>query len=108
MADWLKRTYERLFDDGSGEMKICRGKVHDYLGMNLDFSVPGEVKITMIPYVTKIVDMFTQFDQTHSTAATPAAEHLFKVNDDAKSLSDYDKTVFHNFVAKCLFLTKRA
>ncbi len=23
MADWLKKTYERLFDDGSGEMKIC-------------------------------------------------------------------------------------
>jgi hypothetical protein len=23
MADWLKSTYEQLFDDGSGEMKIC-------------------------------------------------------------------------------------
>jgi hypothetical protein len=46
MADCLKKTYERLFDDGSGEMKICRGKVHDYLGMTLDFTVPGEVKIT--------------------------------------------------------------
>jgi hypothetical protein len=29
MADWLKSTYERLVDDGSGEMKICRGKIHE-------------------------------------------------------------------------------
>ena len=73
MADWLKKTYERLFDDGSGEMKICRGKVHDYLGMCLDFTVPGEVKITMIPYVKEIVQQFSEYDNSQSTAATPAA-----------------------------------
>ena len=49
MADWLKSTYEWLFDDGSGEMKICLGKIHEYLGMTLDFTVDGKVKITMIP-----------------------------------------------------------
>ena len=51
MADWLKSTNERLFDDGSGELKICRGKIHEYLGMTLDFTIDGEVKITMISYV---------------------------------------------------------
>jgi hypothetical protein len=108
MADWLKSTYERLFEDGSGEMKICRGKIHEYLGMTLDFTVPGEVKITMIPYVKEIVHQFTEYDNSESTAATPAAEHLFKVNDETTPLSERQATVFHNFVAKCLFLTKRA
>jgi hypothetical protein len=108
MADWLKSTYERLFEDGSGEMKICRGKIHEYLGMTLDFTVPGEVKITMIPYVKEIVNQFTEYDNSESTAATPAAEHLFKVNDETTPLSERQATVFHNFVAKCLFLTKRA
>ena len=44
MAKWLRKTYERLFKDSSGNMELCRGKVHDYLGMNLDYIIKGEVK----------------------------------------------------------------
>jgi hypothetical protein len=62
----------------------------------------------MIPYVKEIVKLFAEYDGSNSTAATPAAEHLFKVNDDAESLDQDLMTVYHNFVAKCLFLTKRA
>ena len=47
MSMWLQKTYERLFDDGPGAMKLKRGKIHEYLGMQLDFSVAGQVKITM-------------------------------------------------------------
>ena len=36
MAAWLKNTYERLFKDGSGAMKLNRGMIHEYLGMTLD------------------------------------------------------------------------
>ena len=43
MEKWLRKTYKRLFKDGSGKMKLCRGKVHDYLGMNLDYSIKGDV-----------------------------------------------------------------
>jgi hypothetical protein len=53
MTEWLKSTYERLFDDGSGGMTISRGKIHDYLGMTLNFTVPCEVKITMMDYTSK-------------------------------------------------------
>mgnify|MGYP000055058244 CR=1 FL=1 len=108
MANWLKKTYERLFDDGSGKMKICRGKIHEYLGMTLDFTVSGQVRVTMLPYVKEIVDLFTQYDNSTSITATPAAEHLYTVTDKAVPLDEDQKTVFHNYVAKCLFLTKRA
>ena len=57
----------------------------------------------MIPYVKEIVE-----DNSKSTAATPVAEHLFKVNKDADSLTEGQMSIYHNFVAKCLFLTKRA
>ena len=60
MADWPKSTYERLFEDGSGEMQITRGKKLEYLGMTLDFNIPGELKITMISYVKEIVELFSQ------------------------------------------------
>ena len=39
MEKCLRKTYERLFKDGSGKMKLCRGKVHDYLGMSLEFTI---------------------------------------------------------------------
>ena len=108
MADWLKSTYERLFEDGSGQMQIARGKIHEYLGMTLDFTIRGELKITMIPYVKEIVKLFSEYDKSTSIAATPAAEHLFKVNEDSEPLTQRQMTIYHNFVAKCLFLTKRA
>jgi hypothetical protein len=108
LMDWLKSTYERLFDDGSGAMQVSRGKVLEHLGMTLDFAVPGEVKITMIPHVKEIIKLFAEHDKSLSHANTPAAEHLFKVNEDAVRLDEREATIFHNFVAKCLFLTKRA
>ena len=36
---WMRKKYECLFKDGSGKMKLCRGKVHDYLSMNLDYTI---------------------------------------------------------------------
>ena len=58
MVKWLKKKYEYLFNDGLGAIKACHGKIHDYLGMNLNFSVLGEVKIMMIPYVKDIMTTF--------------------------------------------------
>ena len=108
MAEWLKKTYQRLFSDGSGAMEITRGKTHEYLGMTLDFTIKGQVKITMIPYVKEIVELFKKHDDSDRHANTPAAEHLFQINEQATPLSQHQATVFHNFVVKCLFLTKRA
>jgi hypothetical protein len=103
MADWLKATYERLFDDGSGKMQISRGKIHEYLGMTLDYSTPGQVSIIMIKYIEEILQLYSEHDNNNSTAKTPAAEHLFKVNEEAPSLTQDQATIFHNFVAKCFF-----
>jgi hypothetical protein len=57
-----------------------RGKVHDYLGMTLDFSTPGQVTITMIDYI-KMICMDLPKDMIGS-AATPAVNHLFQIDDE--------------------------
>ena len=62
----------------------------------------------MLPYVKEIVNDFTKQTGDTKTAVTPAADHLFKIDQDAKPLSEEMGKVFHNFTAKCLFLTKRA
>jgi hypothetical protein len=47
MIKYLRREYESIFEDGSGAMTVSRGKVHKYLGMTLDYTVRGRVKISM-------------------------------------------------------------
>ena len=67
--------------------------------MPLDFNTPRELKTTMIPYVKEIVELFSQYDNSKFTAATPAAKHLFKVNEDAASSED---AIFHwRFETRC-------
>jgi len=51
---WLQAEYESIFDDGSGVMKVHRGKVHKYLGMSLDFSHKGQCHVTMHDYLDGI------------------------------------------------------
>jgi hypothetical protein len=51
MIGYLWQEYESIFEDGSGAMTVSRGKIHKYLVMTLDYSVPGQVKITMLEYV---------------------------------------------------------
>ena len=55
---WLCEEYKSVFTDGSGKMKVARGKVHTYLGMKFDFSTPKIVKITMLKYVDEIVELW--------------------------------------------------
>ncbi len=84
-----------------------RGKVHDYLGMTLDFSSPGQAKILMIDYIEKMLEeMPINFD---GEAPTAAANHLFEVNEKNPVMLDEETaTMFHLNVAKLLFLCKRA
>ena len=41
MAKWQKETYEIIFEDTSGKVKVYRGKINKYLGKTLDFLAPG-------------------------------------------------------------------
>jgi hypothetical protein len=119
--DWLRRDYESIFEDGSGEMTVHTGQVHKYLGMTLDFTTKHQVKITMIDYVKDIVnawdkavsktdaDGFTLVKSKSSKKGRSAApEDLFKVDEDSEKLSPTQATAFHNLVAKALYLVKRA
>jgi hypothetical protein len=61
-------------------MRVSRGKRHDYLGMDLDFTVKGEVQVTMIPFLKGIITYF--LEEITGTATSPAASHLFDVRPD--------------------------
>lgn len=109
IIELLRRDYESIFEDGSGKMKISRGKVHIYLGMKFDFSVKGQVQISMLDYVEEIILAFEKADPNAKGTKTSAAPvNLFVVNEDSEKLSTERQVQFHNLVAKTLFATKRA
>ena len=72
MIQWMEPEY--------GEMNGSRGKIHDYLGMWLDYSIPGEVRIYVEEYLMGVLDDFPE-DITE-TPETPVASNLFNVRDD--------------------------
>jgi hypothetical protein len=85
---------------------VTRGTLHDYLGMTLDYSIDGKIMILMIDYIQAMLDELpTDMD---GEAATPAASHLFEVNDKAIPLDKETAELFHHLTAKLLFLCKRA
>ena len=54
--------------------------------MDLDYSVPGKVEISMIKYLHKIIQGFPEVIK--GSAVTPVVDHLFQVREnwDAKLL----------------------
>ena len=62
MIRWLRQEYESIFEDGLGQMMVSRGKVHKYLGMTLDYTIRGQVKITMLDYIEEILTAFNKAD----------------------------------------------
>ena len=83
-----------------------RGKVHEYLGMTIDFSEDGKVKFSMIDYVQKMLDSLPE--DMGGESITPASNHLFEVNPEAVRLDEATSELFHHNTAKLLFLCKRA
>jgi hypothetical protein len=73
VIDWLKEIY-------GDNMHVSRGLVHEYLGMTLDYTVKGEVKITMVDYLKGLIGDFPEV--IDETAPTAASEHLFDVCPD--------------------------
>jgi hypothetical protein len=82
------------------------GPKFDYLGMEMDYSTPGEVSVTMeeserdawTPYATEV---------NEKTAVTPAANNLFAPS-NGKTLGDEEAELFHSTVATLLYIAKRA
>ena len=79
---WVRDKYEDFT-----KVKPSRGKKHDYLAMLLDYSTPGVVKIDMSDYIRKILKEFQYLKEVGTTGAkTPAAEYLFKTNEECDIL----------------------
>ena len=65
---WLEAKY----GDDEYKVKVVKGKKHDYLGMIIDYTQPGKVKIDVTYYVKKMLDDFPV--ELKENVQTPASE----------------------------------
>jgi hypothetical protein len=73
--------------------------------MNIDFSIKGEVRITMYDYVEKLIRQLPS--DMIGRQKTTAAEYLFRTGTNGVLLNAKDKETFHNLTAKTLWLSQR-
>ena len=67
-----------------GELTVRRGKIHDYLGMTLDFLSKGKFIINMEAYLDEVLgDLPKDMD---GMVSTPAADYIFKTQDNVVKL----------------------
>ena len=109
--------YESIFKDGSGVMKVNRGKIHKYLGMSLDFSEKEQCCVTMHDYLDGILEAFDLAMKEHGNGyltvgkccfkTSAAPDNLFVINDNCEKVSNKTAAAFHTVVAKTLYVTKR-
>jgi hypothetical protein len=109
MIEYLRQEYESIFDEGSGAMTVSRGKIHKYLGMTLDYTVRGQVKITMFDYADEIITAFDKAEpKGDGTKSSAAPDSLFKIGKSCKKFKQDKAVEFRNLVAKTWYATKRA
>jgi hypothetical protein len=84
---------------------MSKPSVATYLGMILNFSIPGILQVDMTPYFKSMIEEFPE--KLSGKTKTPWNENLFKVDPDSKHLETKQAKVFHTFVMKGMFLCKR-
>jgi hypothetical protein len=98
-------------------MKVHRGKVNKYLGMSLDFFHKGQCHVTTYDYLDRILLAFDAAVKKHGDGftpvtrqrfKTPAPDNLFVVNEDCEKFLEAVSADFHTFLAKTLYVLKRA
>jgi hypothetical protein len=84
-------------------MTVSKGNLHNYLCITLDYTVRGQVKITMFDYVDEILSAFdTAEPKGGGTKTSAAPDSLFKVDENCEKLEQDKAVEFHNLVAKTL------
>ena len=90
------------------KLEETKGLVHDYLGLTIDFSLPGKVVFSMFDYLEDIV-VETPLDlKMGPRHKTPASGKLFNVNKNSPLFCQEKAELFHWLVARLLFASKRA
>ena len=100
---WLNKKYGE-----QSPVTSHRGKVHDYLGMTLNFSEKGKVIIDVTDYAKSMLQTFSIKFTDQDKVDYPSKEDLLEVDQDSPELDKTRHDEYRSTVAKALFMGKRA
>ena len=104
--DDFYQSLEKMYGNPSvARVKATRGKTHEYLATKLDYTTDGKVKVDMKDYINNMIE---EFPEELPNTTCPWNESLLKTKENDIKLPKVKKEMFHTFVAKSLFLSKRA
>lgn len=83
------------------------GKIHDYLGLQINYSLPGKVVLSMFEYLENIV-MEAPADLKPNNCNYLCNANLFQVNKTSPKLDPETTELFHRLVVRLLFAAKRS
>ena len=100
----------KLLDEGHGEndpLTVTRGKIHEHLGMTLDFRTKGSVAFAQYDATKKYwCSLPTELRGEYKSVPVP--ENLFKVDEDLPRIDAKLKNDYHTATAKCLHFSQRS
>ena len=88
-------------------LTVMRGKVHEYLGMTIDFRIKLQVAFTQYDNIKKLFNDLPEDMKTGGLKHTAAPEYLFKTKDETCILNESKKGQFHHITAKSLWVSQR-
>ena len=96
--------YLSIIYDG---LSLHKGKMYDYLGIDLDCRKQGTVKLFMIKYLDSMLQESPEY--LGMTAATPIADHFFTVRNEGKKqyLPENQAHNLYQKVAQKMFMSTR-
>lgn len=95
IAETLKSRYDAV--------TYKTGLQHDFLGIHWDFTVAGQVSLSMDGYINDIIRKYNVTEQ----CSTPATDRLFRTTEDSPKLTTEKSEMFRSCVMTLYYLAKR-
>ena len=90
-------------------MSVIQLKVHEYLGITIDYTVHGQVRISMFSYIEEILTAFVKaYLKGKGLNSSTTPNNIFVVYKYFKKLDQVKVVESHNLVANTLSFTKRS
>ena len=91
-----------LIEDMFKKMTVTQGKLHNFVGMDLEFKENSSIEILMKEYIKECIEVF---GETMRRVTTSAKSSLFEIKDEVKMSTDRQE-IFHYIVAKFSYKCK--
>ena len=104
--DNLVHNLDEKFKTKFNKLNVCKGKVNDYLGINIDYSNADYDKFTMYDFIEDVLKEAR--DDMDRLFPWPTDSKLYNIDRKWPRLSTEDADYFHKMTARLLFTCKWA